>query len=56
MSSETPSINYVSLSKAMSKALRHRPERIGITLHPPAASSCLCFAPHSTRVADGHAR
>ena len=25
-------INYVSLSKAMSKALRHRPERLGITL------------------------
>lgn len=25
-------VNYVSLSKAMSKALRHRPERIGITL------------------------
>ncbi len=29
-----PKINYVSLSKAMSKALRHRPERIGITLAP----------------------
>ena len=29
-----PEINYVSLSKAMSKALRHRPERIGITLAP----------------------
>ena len=27
-------INYVSLSKAMSKALRHRPERIGIELAP----------------------
>lgn len=27
-----PEINYVSLSKAMSKALRHRPERLGITL------------------------
>ena len=27
-------INYTSLSKAMSKALRHRPERIGITLSP----------------------
>lgn len=25
-------VNYVSLSKAMSKALRHRPERIGIAL------------------------
>lgn len=25
-------INYVSLSKAMSKALRHQPERLGITL------------------------
>ena len=25
-------VNYVSLSKAMSKALRHRPERIGLTL------------------------
>lgn len=28
------SVNYTSLSKAMSKALRHRPERIGITLAP----------------------
>ena len=27
-----PEINYVSLSKAMSKALRHRPDRLGITL------------------------
>lgn len=27
-------INYVSLSKAMSKALRHRPERLGISLAP----------------------
>ena len=27
-----PAINYTSLSKAMSKALRHRPERIGLTL------------------------
>lgn len=27
-------INYVSLSKAMSKALRHRPERIGLQLAP----------------------
>lgn len=27
-------INYTSLSKAMSKALRHRPERIGIKLAP----------------------
>lgn len=27
-------INYVSLSKAMSKALRHRPERLGLTLAP----------------------
>ena len=27
-------INYISLSKAMSKALRHRPERIGIALAP----------------------
>ena len=34
MSHEVPSINYVSLSKAMSKALRHRPDRIGITLAP----------------------
>ena len=33
MDSES-SINYVSLSKAMSKALRHRPERIGIALAP----------------------
>lgn len=29
-----PEINYISLSKAMSKALRHRPERLGITLAP----------------------
>ena len=29
-----PKVNYVSLSKAMSKALRHQPERIGITLAP----------------------
>lgn len=29
-----PALNYVSLSKAMSKALRHRPERLGITLAP----------------------
>lgn len=28
------SINYVSLSKAMSKALRHKPERLGIELAP----------------------
>lgn len=34
MPGEAPSINYVSLSKAMSKALRHCPERIGITLAP----------------------
>lgn len=27
-----PAINYVSLSKAMSKALRHQPERLGISL------------------------
>lgn len=27
-------INYISLSKSMSKALRHRPERLGITLAP----------------------
>lgn len=33
-SEEAPSLNYVSLSKAMSKALRHRPERIGLTLAP----------------------
>lgn len=29
---DEPAINYVSLSKAMSKALRHRPDRIRITL------------------------
>ena len=29
-----PAVNYVSLSKAMSKALRHQPERLGITLAP----------------------
>ena len=34
MSHEVPPINYVSLSKAMSKALRHHPERIGIALAP----------------------
>ena len=34
MVEDEPPINYVSLSKAMSKALRHRPERIGITLAP----------------------
>jgi putative RNA 2'-phosphotransferase len=28
----TAPLNYVSLSKAMSKALRHRPERLGLTL------------------------
>lgn len=27
-------VNYVSLSKALSKALRHRPERLGLTLAP----------------------
>lgn len=27
-------LNYVSLSKSMSKALRHNPERLGITLAP----------------------
>lgn len=27
-------VNYTSLSKAMSKALRHRPERIGLALAP----------------------
>lgn len=27
-------LNYVSLSKAMSKALRHQPERLGIALAP----------------------
>ena len=27
-------VNYISLSKAMSKALRHKPERLGITLAP----------------------
>jgi len=27
-------LNYVSLSKALSKALRHRPERLGISLAP----------------------
>ena len=30
----TTGINYVSLSKAMSKALRHQPERLGIRLAP----------------------
>ena len=28
------SINYISLSKSISKALRHRPERLGLTLAP----------------------
>ncbi len=32
--SDTPNINYVSLSKSMSKALRHRPERLGLKLAP----------------------
>ena len=32
MSAAKSSVNYVSLSKAMSKALRHRPKRLGITL------------------------
>ena len=27
-------VNYVSLSKTMSKALRHNPDRLGITLAP----------------------
>lgn len=27
-------VNYVSLSKAMSKALRHQPQRLGLTLAP----------------------
>lgn len=31
---DPPAVNYVSLSKAMSKALRHQPERLGITLAP----------------------
>ena len=31
---DTPDINYVSLNKAMSKALRHQPERLGIELAP----------------------
>lgn len=31
---DPPAVNYVNLSKAMSKALRHRPERLGITLAP----------------------
>ena len=30
----TSDINYVSLSKTMSKALRHQPKRLGITLAP----------------------
>lgn len=34
MEAPTDTINYISLSKAMSKALRHRPERIGLTLAP----------------------
>ena len=32
------SINYVSLSKALSKALRHRPERLGLTLAPDGSA------------------
>ena len=31
---DAPKLNYVSLSKAMSKALRHQPERLGIRLAP----------------------
>ena len=34
MGAASSSVNYISLSKAMSKALRHRPERLGITLAP----------------------
>lgn len=33
-SDRVPAINYTNLSKAMSKALRHQPGRIGITLAP----------------------
>jgi putative RNA 2'-phosphotransferase len=36
---EKPSVNYVSLSKAMSKALRHQPQRLGITLAPDGSVS-----------------
>lgn len=36
-------INYTSLSKAMSKALRHRPERLGITLAPDGSIELQTF-------------
>ena len=36
-------VNYTSLSKAMSKALRHRPERIGITLSSDGSVSLADF-------------
>ena len=36
-------INYISLSKAMSKALRHQPERIGITLAPDGSVELQTF-------------
>ena len=36
-------INYVSLSKAMSKALRHHPERLGITLAPDGSIALTKF-------------
>lgn len=32
-------VNYTSLSKAISKALRHRPERLGLTLAPDGSVS-----------------
>lgn len=38
-----PTINYVSLSKAMSKALRHQPERLGITLAPDGSIELTAF-------------
>ena len=36
-------VNYTSLSKAMSKALRHRPERLGLTLAPDGSVELATF-------------
>lgn len=36
-------INYVSLSKAMSKALRHQPQRLGIELAPDGSIDLTAF-------------
>ena len=50
---EKPSVNYVSLSKAMSKALRHQPQRLGITLAPDGSVSLDEFIEYSREKGDG---